>query len=141
MTLPRQRPRLFLVIAAGAWLGAYGLLLPVSQAIVALLPVDPDTHFGAATQFFLYDTPKVLLLLTLVVFVVGVVRSYFTADRARRRVAASRDHSPRCGAPNSASSGSDAPPSVQGNVEVFGSRAQRQADRAPWQRNGSLHLA
>ena len=34
-------------------------------------------------QFFLYDAPKVLLLLTGVVFVMGIVNSYFTPERTR----------------------------------------------------------
>jgi uncharacterized protein len=34
-------------------------------------------------QFFFYDTPKVLLLLTGVVFVMGLVNSYFTPERTR----------------------------------------------------------
>jgi len=38
-------------------------------------------------QFFFYDTPKVLLLLTGVVFVMGMVNSYFTPERARALLA------------------------------------------------------
>jgi uncharacterized membrane protein YraQ (UPF0718 family) len=37
--------------------------------------VDRASHLGGALQFFLYDTPKVLLLLTGVVFVMGMVNS------------------------------------------------------------------
>ena len=44
-------------------------------------------RFGGALQFFLYDTPKVLLLLTLVVFVMGMVNSYFTPERTRALLA------------------------------------------------------
>jgi uncharacterized membrane protein YraQ (UPF0718 family) len=87
MGLPRQWPRLFLVVAAGAWFGAYLLLLPVSEALTTLLPVDRDTHLGGALQFFLYDTPKVLLLLAGVVFVMGMVNSYFTPERTRALLA------------------------------------------------------
>jgi uncharacterized membrane protein YraQ (UPF0718 family) len=57
--------------------------VPASEAIVAVLPVDRDSHLGSAMQFFLYDTPKVLLLLTGVVFVMGLVNSYFTPERTR----------------------------------------------------------
>ena len=83
MTLPRHWPRLFLVVAAGVWFAAYQLLLPVSKALTTLLPVDRDTHLGGALQFFLYDTPKVLLLLAGIVFVMGMVNSYFTPERTR----------------------------------------------------------
>ena len=43
----------------------------------------PATPLGAAVEFFVYETPKVLLLLTLVVFGVGIVRSFFTPERTR----------------------------------------------------------
>lgn len=41
----------------------------------------------AAVEFFLYEVPKVLLLLTAVVFVVGVVRTFVTPERARLALA------------------------------------------------------
>ncbi len=57
---------------------------------MAALPVDRTSHLGGALQFFLYDTPKVrllLLLLTAVVFVMGMVNSYFTPERTRALLA------------------------------------------------------
>jgi uncharacterized membrane protein YraQ (UPF0718 family) len=63
------------------------LLSPASEAIVSALPVDRASHLGGALQFFLYDTPKVLLLLTAVVFVMGMVNSYFTPERTRALLA------------------------------------------------------
>lgn len=42
------------------------------------------SHLGGSIAFFLYDTPKVLLLLTLVVFAIGIVRSFFTPERTRK---------------------------------------------------------
>ena len=62
--MPRQYPRGFLLAAAVAWWLLYQSLVPASEALVAALPVDRDSHLGGALQFFLYDTPKVLLLLT-----------------------------------------------------------------------------
>ena len=52
-----------------------------------MLPVDRDTRLGGALQFFLYDTPKVMLLLAGVVFVMGMVNSYFTPERTRALLA------------------------------------------------------
>jgi uncharacterized membrane protein YraQ (UPF0718 family) len=83
LSLPHRRPRLFLAGAAVLWLGLYQLLVPFSEAVVRLLPVDRGSHLGSALQFFLYDTPKVLLLLTGVVFVMGIVNTYFTPERTR----------------------------------------------------------
>ncbi|MGT2509115.1 permease [Cupriavidus basilensis] len=69
----------------------YQSLSPVSEALVEALPVARDSHLGAALQFFLYDTPKVLLLLTGIVFAMGMVNSYFTAERTRALLAGRRE--------------------------------------------------
>jgi uncharacterized membrane protein YraQ (UPF0718 family) len=84
---PKRHPQLFLLTAAALWLGLYQLLLPMSEAAVAALPVARDSHLGGALQFFIYDTPKVLMLLTGVVFVMGMINSYFTPERTRALLA------------------------------------------------------
>ncbi len=43
-----------------------------------------ESHLGAAVGFFVFETPKVLMLLTLIVFGVGIVRSFFSPERTRR---------------------------------------------------------
>jgi uncharacterized protein len=48
-------------------------------------------HLADAVEFFFYDAPKVLMLLTLVVFGVGMVRSFFTAERTRKVLAGRRE--------------------------------------------------
>ena len=55
--------------------------------MVALFPVARDSHLGGALQFFFYDTPKVLMLLTGVVFAMGMINSYFTPERTRALLA------------------------------------------------------
>ena len=87
LTLTNQRPKLFLIVAAAVWFIAYQALIPVSESLTALLPVDRTSPLGGALQFFLYDTPKVLLLLAGVVFVMGMVNSYFTPERTRALLA------------------------------------------------------
>ena len=57
----------------------------------SLFSLSPGTHLTSALEFFLYEAPKVLLLLVLVVFVVGVVRSFFTPERARGFLAGKRE--------------------------------------------------
>ncbi|MHB8988747.1 MAG: permease [Desulfobulbia bacterium] len=56
-----------------------------------LLALSPDSRMGKAIQFFLYDTPKVLMLLALVVFAVGILRSFFTPERTRKILAGKRE--------------------------------------------------
>jgi uncharacterized protein len=85
--MPRQRPRTFLLLSALVWWALYGSLAPASEALVSAMPVDRASHLGGALQFFLYDAPKVLLLLTAVVFLMGMVNSYFTPERTRALLA------------------------------------------------------
>jgi uncharacterized protein len=84
---PKRQPVVFLVLTAAFWYGLYQLLIPASEALVGSLPVDRNSHLGGALQFFFYDTPKVLMLLTGVVFVMGMVNSYFTPERTRALLA------------------------------------------------------
>jgi uncharacterized membrane protein YraQ (UPF0718 family) len=79
----KRNPRIFLVVATFMWFGLYHFLIPASEALVAQLPVEPESRLGSALQFFFYDTPKVLLLLTGIVFVMGMINSYFTPQRTR----------------------------------------------------------
>jgi len=84
---PTRQPVLFLILAAVTWLAIYNMLDPAAEALVAALPVDRASHLGGALQFFFYDTPKVLMLLTGVVFVMGMINSYFTPERTRALLA------------------------------------------------------
>lgn len=49
-----------------------------------LLMLQKGSHFALAIEFFIFETPKVLMLLTLIVFVVGVIRSFFTPERTKK---------------------------------------------------------
>jgi uncharacterized membrane protein YraQ (UPF0718 family) len=74
------------------WILLYSLLLPFSRFFAhTLLGLEQGSHLGEAVQFFVYDTPKVMLLLTLIVFVVGMIRSFFTKERARRHLAGRKE--------------------------------------------------
>lgn len=84
---PNAHPRWFLLAAAAVWLLLYRALAPAAQALTDLLPLDRHSALAAAIEFFLYDTPKVLLLLTGVVFVMGIVNSYFTPEKTRALLA------------------------------------------------------
>ena len=82
-----QHPIAALATAGVAWFAIYRSLAPLSEWLVSLLPVARESHLGGALQFFVYDTPKVLLLLTGVVFAMGIVNSYFTPERTRALLA------------------------------------------------------
>jgi uncharacterized protein len=78
-------------LLAGWWL-VYDNLLTASRFITyEILPLRQGTHLGATIEFFIFEVPKVLLLLTLIVFFVGMIRSYFTPERTRRILAGNRE--------------------------------------------------
>ena len=68
----------------------YAHLTDFADLAVGALGLARDTHLGEAVHFFLYDTPKVLLLLTGVVFVMGVVQTFFAPERTRALLAGRR---------------------------------------------------
>ncbi|MFH1016614.1 MAG: permease [Pseudomonadota bacterium] len=56
-----------------------------------VLEMSAGSHPAAAVEFFVFEAPKVLMLLALVVFGVGVLRSFFTPERTRRILAGKRE--------------------------------------------------
>lgn len=66
------------------WWTIYRMLPGLSAWLTyTLLPIKTGSHLGASVEFFLYDTPKVMMLLALVVFGVGIIRSFFTPEKTR----------------------------------------------------------
>jgi len=80
-----------LVGFVAVWWLVYRQLIPASDWLTALVPVDRHSHAGEAIAFFFYDVPKVMLLLTLIVFGMGVVRSFFSPERTRALLAGKRE--------------------------------------------------
>ncbi len=74
------------------WALLYGALRPAADWITRrLLGASEATHLGRSVAFFLFEAPKVLMLLVLVVFGVGVVRTFFTPERTRATLAGRRE--------------------------------------------------
>jgi len=57
-----------------------------------LLGLSPDSALGSSVAFFLYDVPKILLLLSVVVFVVALIRSFFPPERTRKYLSHSHEY-------------------------------------------------
>lgn len=86
----QQHPMATSVAGILAWVVAYATVEPLSYALVGLLPVDPAGRLAGTLQFFFYDAPKVLLLLTGVVFAVGIVHTYVSPEKTRALLAGRR---------------------------------------------------
>ncbi len=72
-----------LVLGVGVWAVVYHFWLPCTVWLFHGVLHLGDSRWASALEFFVYDSVKVLLLLTLVVFGVGVVRSFFSPQRTR----------------------------------------------------------
>jgi len=80
------------VAAAAAWVAVYLNLARAARWITsALIGLPPGSHLASAVEFFVYEAPKVLMLLVLVVFGVGIIRSFFTPERTRRVLVGRRE--------------------------------------------------
>ncbi|MFO1027740.1 MAG: permease [Acetobacteraceae bacterium] len=89
--LRQVQPVALTALALLIWVAVYRQLEPFSAWAVSVLPIDHGSHLEDALRFFIYDTPKVLMLLALVVFVMGVVRSFFSPERTRAFLAGRRE--------------------------------------------------
>lgn len=104
----------WMAFALAAWWVVYARLAPVSKWLTYSLLGLPrgtvlsaadgqpwicdcvsglpkDAPLSAAVEFFLFEVPKVLMLLALIVFAVGVVRTFFTPERTRKMLAGRRE--------------------------------------------------
>ena len=80
------------VLTLALWLTVYLNLQRFAEWLAfQCLPFDPQSRLGAAVGFFMYEAPKVLMLLLLVVFGVGIVRSFFTPEKTRALLAGRRE--------------------------------------------------
>lgn len=84
LRLSKPSPWIGLGLAALAWVVLYRSILPFWDWVVyGLLGLRADTRLGEAVHFFLYDTSKIVLLLCAIIFVVAVLRSFFSLERTR----------------------------------------------------------
>ncbi len=86
--LRRQGPRIpagaIVATAAAAWLILWLGNAPFFDWLVyEVFGLAADTRLGDAVHFFLYDTVKIALLLSGVIFVIGVLRSFVSVERTR----------------------------------------------------------
>jgi uncharacterized membrane protein YraQ (UPF0718 family) len=95
--VPSRRWRLvsrlaLVLIGTALWWLVYRSLDPFAKWFTYdLVKMAAGSRLALAVEFFVFEAPKVLMLLTLVVFGVGIVRSFFTPERTRRILAGRRE--------------------------------------------------
>ncbi len=83
------KSKLFIIAAAlVVWVLIYSQLKSAAEFLTFTgLGLMPGSNLGDAVSFFFYDTPKVIMLLTLIVFGIGIIRSFFTPEKTRQILA------------------------------------------------------
>jgi len=85
--LPSNSPaRIYWIVGLAAilWLAAYSLINPLAEWIAyTALQLERDSHLGQSLAFFLYDIPKILLLLSGMIFIISIIRTFFSPERTR----------------------------------------------------------
>lgn len=51
--------------------------------IYSVFGISAETHLGTALNFFVYDTLKILILLFIIVFLMGIVNTYFPIEKLK----------------------------------------------------------
>lgn len=52
--------------------------------LLTAIGMDPDSRLTASLQFFLYDSIKIFFLLSVLIFIISYIQSYFPPQRTRR---------------------------------------------------------
>ena len=92
--LPDTNKHLFpiLAIATLTWLIAYNVIQPLADWIsYSALGLARDSRFGESLAFFLYDVPKILLLLSGMVFAISIIRTFFSPEKTRAMLGGKRE--------------------------------------------------
>jgi uncharacterized membrane protein YraQ (UPF0718 family) len=75
----------FPILLLPLWFLVYSNLQNFTDWLIySLAGMEKNSHFAKTLHFFVYEFPKVLLLLALIIFFVGIIRSYFSPERTRK---------------------------------------------------------
>ena len=67
------------------WYIIYHYLQPITNWLIdSIFGMTKGAHLTEAIRFFVFEFPKVMMLLTLIIFFVGIIRTYFTPERTRK---------------------------------------------------------
>jgi len=85
-SLHSTNKRLFAILAASAivWLIAYNTIQPIANWIAyELLSLSQGSHLGESLAFFFYDVPKILLLLSGMIFLISLLQTFIDTQKVR----------------------------------------------------------
>jgi len=81
----KQKAFIIPVLLIPVWIIIYINLQFITDLMIDnVLKMEKGNHLTESIRFFVFEVPKVLLLLTIIIFFVGIVRTYFTPERTRK---------------------------------------------------------
>jgi uncharacterized membrane protein YraQ (UPF0718 family) len=79
-------------LAAVIWYTLYNVIQPFANWIAyGLLALPQTSHLGESLAFFFYDVPKIILLLGGMIFLITMLRSFFSAEQTRAWLGGKRE--------------------------------------------------
>ncbi|NJO92507.1 MAG: permease [Chloroflexia bacterium] len=89
ISIKKEHSRKYLLLSLGAvfWALLYFKLDVLTNFLIyKIIGLESGTHLADSIWFFVFEVPKVFLLLILIIFIVGVVRSYFSAEKTKKKL-------------------------------------------------------
>jgi uncharacterized protein len=84
-----------IVLLAGivvAWIVAYQIIQPFANWLsYDLFGLKQGSRLGDSVSFFFYDVPKILLLLSGMIFLISIIRTFFSPERTRALLGGKRE--------------------------------------------------
>ncbi len=86
--LTNKKQFLWILLLLPVWYLLYVNLQNISDFLIdSVFSLQKGTHLAETLRFFIFEVPKVLLLLVLIIFGVGIIRSYFSPEKTRKVLA------------------------------------------------------
>jgi uncharacterized membrane protein YraQ (UPF0718 family) len=83
--LANKKRYLIPIMLLPVWVLVYQFLQPITDYLIdELFGLQAGTHLTETLRFFIFEVPKVMLLLVLIIFIVGIIRSYFSPEKTRK---------------------------------------------------------
>ena len=85
--ITNRKQLLWVILLLPIWYLLYVNLQNISDFIIDGIFKMPKSHLSETLRFFIFEVPKVILLLVLVIFGVGIIRSYFSPEKTKKALA------------------------------------------------------
>jgi len=80
-----KNKNLLVLLLVPAWIILFRYLQDISDLVVfTIFRMTPGSRLTEAVRFFIFEVPKVFMLLLLIIFIVGIIRTWFSPEKTRK---------------------------------------------------------